>query len=149
MNMCHKPKPTPTHDSTMDQQTTINAHNNASTIHQRSFSVYVYLNVEGHTTTYVCSYLQLEVLPFSLPPQCRRRRYQCLLSDWMTPSTVSSLTPKDVPFFHHRRLCPSLEDFTPNSPAFTTKKNSEITILPSYKLKLTSVLTKNRRCLVS
>jgi len=147
MNMCHKPKPTPTHDPTMDPQTTINAHNNRSTIHQRSISVCVYLNVEGHTTTNVCSYLRLEFLPFSLPPQCRRRQYQCLLFDWMTPSTVSSLTSTDVPFFHHRRLCPSL-DFAPNSFAFTTKKNSEITILPSHKLTLTSIFTKNRRCLV-
>ncbi|KAL9318301.1 hypothetical protein ACSQ67_014818 [Phaseolus vulgaris] len=49
----------------MDQQTTINAHNNGSTIHQRSISDFVYLNVEGHTTTDVCSYLRLEVLPFS------------------------------------------------------------------------------------
>ena len=148
MNMCHKPKLTPTHDPTMDQQTTINAHNNRSTIHQRSISDFVYLNVEGHTTTDVCSYLRLEVLPFSLPPQCRRRRYKCLLSDWITPSTVSSLTPTDVPFFHHRRLCNSLENFAPNSSTFTTKKNSEITILPSHKLTLTSVFTKNRRCLV-
>ncbi|KAL9297771.1 hypothetical protein ACSQ67_023667 [Phaseolus vulgaris] len=147
MNMCHKPKPTPTHDPTMDPQTTINAHNNGSTIHQRSISACVYLNVEGHTTTNVCSYLRLEFLPFSLPPQCRRRQYQCLLFDWMTPSTVSSLTSTDVPFFHHRRLCPSL-DFAPNSFAFTTKKNSEITILPSHKLTLTSIFTKNRRCLV-
>ncbi|KAL9298038.1 hypothetical protein ACSQ67_023934 [Phaseolus vulgaris] len=105
----------------MDQQTTINA----LTIHQRSISVCVYLNVEGHTTTYVCSYVRLEVLPFSLPPQCRQRRYQCLLFDWMTSSTVSSLPPTDVLFFHHRRLCPSLEDFAPNSPVFTTKKNSK------------------------
>jgi len=63
MNMCHKLKPTPTHNPTMDQQTTNNAHNNISTIHQRSISVCVYLNVKGHMTTYVCSYLQLEVLP--------------------------------------------------------------------------------------
>ena len=83
MNMCHKPKlkPTPTHDPTMDQQTTINAQINNSSTFDFDLRLPQCRRPYDHTTTDICSYLRLEVLPFSLPPQYRRRWYQYLLSD--------------------------------------------------------------------